>query len=332
MRIISRGALIRIGAAGLLLFVFWGCVMSMPGRSYNGPKVSPASGAELEQSLRAHVVELAERIGPRHLGAPDGLVAAEQHIASCLRNCGYQVAYQDFRVGGRTVRNIEVEIRGDARAGEIVIVGAHYDSCGDTPAANDNGSGVAALLELARRFHGQRLACTLRFVAFVNEEPPYFQTEQMGSLVYARRSRERGEQVVAMLSLETMGYFSDEPGSQKYPPVVGLAFPSIGNFIAFVGDLSSRTLVRQMIGAFRSTAKIPSEAAALPAWIHGIGWSDQWSFWQVGYPALMVTDTAPFRYPHYHERTDTPEKLDYARLALVVEGLESALAQLVKGD
>ncbi|MFN0056848.1 MAG: M28 family peptidase [Planctomycetota bacterium] len=299
----------------------------MPGSSYHGPPAQP-NGAELEQTLRAHVVELADRIGPRHVGAYDGLVAAEQFIAAQMSAAGYQVAYQEYRSSGRTVRNIEVEIAGSLRAAELLVIGAHYDSCEDTPAANDNASGVAALLELARRFHGKRPLCTLRFVAFVNEEPPHFQTSQMGSLVYARRSQERGERIVGMVSLETIGYFSDEPKSQKYPPIVGWLYPSVGNFIGFVSDTSSRKFLRSFVGAFRAHAKIPSVGAPLPGAIPGVGWSDHWSFWQAGYPAIMVTDTAPFRYPHYHEPTDTPEKLDYRRMALVVEGVEQAIEEL----
>jgi hypothetical protein len=144
----------------------------------------------------------------------------------------------------------------------------------------------------------------------------------MGSVRYARRCRQRDEQIVAMLSLETIGYYSDAPGSQQYPFPFGLLYPSEGNFIGFVGNVSSGDLVRTAIGAFRQHARFPSEGAAVPASIQGVGWSDHWSFWQVGYPGIMVTDTAPFRYPHYHRREDTPDKVDYARMARVVAGLE----------
>ena len=202
---------------------------------------------------------------------------------------------------------------------EIVLVGAHYDSVFGAPGANDNGSGVAALLALARRFAGKQTHHTLRFVAFVNEEPPYFQTSQMGSFVYAGRCKARGDRIAAMISLETIGYFSDAPRSQTYPvAVLGAFYPKVGNFIGIVGDVRSRWLVRRAIAEFRKDGKIPTEGAALPAFIAGVGWSDQWSFWQHGYPGIMITDTAPFRYPHYHEATDTPDKLDYDRFALVV--------------
>ena len=154
----------------------------------------------------------------------------------------------------------------------------------------------------------------------------------MGSRVYARRSHERGERIVAMLSLETIGYYSEAKGSQKYPFPFGLLYPSRGNFIAFVGNTRSADLVRACIHRFRQEAQFPSEGAALPGAIEGVGWSDHWAFWQEDYPALMVTDTAPFRYPHYHSIEDTPDKLDYERLARVTEGLEKVIRSLVNPD
>jgi Zn-dependent M28 family amino/carboxypeptidase len=171
-------------------------------------------------------------------------------------------------------------------------------------------------------------ARTVRFVAFVNEEAPYFETELMGSLQYARRCKERREKVCAMLSLETIGYFSDDAGSQKYPLPFNVFYPSTGNFIGFIGNIESGDLVKQLVTAFRQGAKFPSEGGALPSQIDGVGWSDHWSFWQMGYPAVMVTDTAPFRYPHYHAAADTPDKLLYDRLALVVGGLETVVRDL----
>jgi Zn-dependent M28 family amino/carboxypeptidase len=172
---------------------------------------------------------------------------------------------------------------------------------------------------------------TLRFVAFVNEEPPYFLSGEMGSQVYARRCKERGDKISAMISLETIGYFSDAPNSQTYPsPGLGLFYPQVGNFIGFVSNVKSRALLRRVITLFRKHAKIPSEGASLPAFIPGVSWSDQWSFWQHGYPAIMVTDTALFRYPYYHSSNDTPDKLDYDRFALVVSGIEKTIDELVE--
>jgi hypothetical protein len=182
---------------------------------------------------------------------------------------------------------------------------------------------------LARRFAGRQFAKTIRFVAFVNEEPPYFQTSEMGSLVYAGRCKQRGEHISAMISLETIGYFSDAPHSQSYPsPGFGMLYPKTANFIGFVSDLNSRHLLKRALKSFRDTKKLPSEGGAIPSFISGIGWSDHWAFWQHGYPAIMVTDSALFRYDHYHEPTDTPDKLDYDRFALVVSGMEYVVADL----
>ena len=177
---------------------------------------------------------------------------------------GYKVNRQSYQARGEPCHNLEVEIPGKTRGGEIVVVGAHYDSVSGCVGANDNGSGVAAVLALARAWSGRESARTLRFVAFVNEEPPFFQTEQMGSLVYARHCRQRNDNIVAMLSLETIGCYSDEPGSQKYPFPLGMFYPSRGNFIGFVGNTANRRLVQQCIKTFRRLVAFPSEGAALP--------------------------------------------------------------------
>jgi Zn-dependent M28 family amino/carboxypeptidase len=167
-------------------------------------------------------------------------------------------------------------------------------------------------------------------VLFVNEEPPHFKTVRMGSLVYAKRLRQSGEQVLGMLSLETLGYYSDAEGSQHYPPPLGLLYPQRGNFIAFVGLTSSRAFVRETIGSFRAHTPFPSEGGTAPGFIQGVDWSDHWSFEQVGIPALMVTDTAPFRYPHYHTHADRPQAIDHDRLARVVDGLADVIRARAK--
>jgi Zn-dependent M28 family amino/carboxypeptidase len=229
-----------------------------------------------------------------------------------------------------TVRNLEVELAGSSQADEIIVVGAHYDSVVGCPGANDNGSGVAAAIELARRLMERDLSRTVRLVFFVNEEPPFFTTDEMGSLHYARRCREESERVVAMFSLETMGCFSDKEGSQQYPFPFRFFYPSRGNFIAFVGNVASQGLVRRSVGSFRRQASIPAEGAAVPGWITGVGWSDHWSFWEQGYPGVMVTDTAPFRYAEYHTPLDTPDRVSYGHLARVVAGLERVVVDLAR--
>jgi Zn-dependent M28 family amino/carboxypeptidase len=302
----------------------------VPGKSHTGvPAALTPEEKSLADGLRRHVEAVATR--ERNLiNRPAELEAAARHIEFTLFGFGYGVETQRFRVDRDEARNVEVEVPGGARAGEIVVVGAHYDSAMGAPGANDNGSGVAALLELARLLRDSKPARTLRFVAFVNEEPPLYRGDAMGSLQYARRCRERGEDIVAMLSLETIGYYSEQPGSQRYPFPLGFFYPSTGNFIAFVSNLSSRGLLHEAIASFRRRAAFPSEGVAAPAFVPGVDWSDHWSFWQEGYPALMVTDTALYRYPHYHAAQDTPDKVNYEALARVVKGLEGMLRDLAQ--
>lgn len=320
-------------AAALLLLlalgIAWAAMIRMPGTSARGPlpPLSPEETA-IRDRLRTDLQTLAGDIGERNLPHPDAYEKAATWIEGELGDMGYSVHRQVFTVRAHEVRNIVAELRGATKPEEIVLVGAHYDSVEGTPGANDNGSGVVANLALARAFAGHPLDRTVRFVFFANEEPPYFKTVEMGSYAYAAGCKERHENVVAMLSLETMGYFTDAPHTQHYPKPFSLLYPSTGNFIGFVSNVTSGSLARRAIKAFRASATIPSEGAAVPGFIPGIDWSDQWAFWDDGVPAIMITDTAPFRYPHYHEPTDTPEKVDYDRLARVTRGLEGVVRYL----
>ncbi len=301
----------------------------MPGKSI--PKAAPLSPDEvaLRGELRASVQKLAGEIGERNMWHYPQLNSAADFIEDSFSRAGLRTRRDSYDMHGQACHNIEAEIPG-ARP-EILLIGAHYDSVFGSPGANDNGTGVAATLALAQRFAGRKPEHTLRFVAFVNEEPPYFLSDEMGSFIYAGRCKARGDKISAMISLETIGYFSDAPHSQTYPsPVLGIPYPKVGNFIGFVSNVHSRALLRRVVALFRKHAKIPSEGAALPAFIPGVSWSDQWSFWRQGYPGIMVTDTAPFRYPYYHSSSDTPDKLDYDRFTLVVSGMEKVIEDLDK--
>jgi hypothetical protein len=316
-----------IGIAGAALAAVAGGVMyltRMPGPVHNGA-LPPLTPQEQESSgvLRRHVQTLAGEIGGRSLHRPGSLEETASYIEHQLRSYGYAPVRHTFGAHGREFHNVEA--RG---ASGRVVIGAHYDTAGGLPGANDNGSGVAATLELARSVASQPAAAQLRFVFFVNEEPPYFQTEAMGSYAYARRCRAEGDAIDAMVSLETIGYYSDEPGSQSYPIGFHPGYPDRGNFLGFVSDPKSAPLLRRFVKAFRSATPLPAEGSAAPASIPGVGWSDHWSFWQFGYRALMVTDTAPYRYPYYHTAEDTPEKLDYDRLARALTGLRAAILAL----
>jgi Zn-dependent M28 family amino/carboxypeptidase len=306
-----------------------GYSLRMPGKTHSGP-LPPltAEEARIRDRLVAHVGILAGTIGERNLWRYPALSAAADYIEETLAGQGYRPADEPFASGGERVRNIVAVLPGRSVPEEIVLVGAHYDTVSGSPGANDNGSGVAALLELARLLAGRELPRTVRFVAFVNEEAPFFATDEMGSLVHARGASARGERIRAMLSLETIGWYSDRPGSQHYPFPLKYFYPDRANFIGFVGNLGSRALVRRALGSFRRHAHFPSEGAAVPASIEGVGWSDHWAFWQAGYDAIMVTDTAFFRYAHYHGADDTPDKVDYDRTARVVAGLADVVADL----
>lgn len=304
----------------------------MPGKSWSGvlPPLSMEQ-ARLADRLGKHTAMLSEEIGERNLWRDGTLDAAADYIEATLKSMGYAVSSQVYTVQGTSVRNLEAVHGGTSLAEEIVLIGAHYDTVNGSPGANDNASGVAALIEIARLLAAKQLARSVHFVAFVNEEAPFFYTWKMGSHRYARRAHERGDNITAMLSLETIGYYSDADGSQQYPnPVYAWLYPNTGNFIGFVGNLASRKLVRQCLGSFRRHSAFPSEGIAAPGRMMGIHWSDHWSFWQEGYPALMVTDTALFRYPHYHASTDLPDSIDYERLARVVEGLAKVAVDLAQ--
>jgi Zn-dependent M28 family amino/carboxypeptidase len=271
---------------------------------------------------------LAGTIGERNLWSYGALERAAQYVSTQLTESGYTPGRQTYELAKLPLSNVEAILEGTVRRSETVVVGAHYDTVAGCPGANDNATGVAAVLELAQRFSGRPQPRTIRFVAFVNEEPPFFQTAHMGSAVHANAARARGDRVVGMLSLETMGYYSEEKGSQRYPELMTAGYPDVGNFIGFVANIESARLLLRARRAFKRRTSFPLQSAAVPAAIPGVGWSDHWAFWQAGYPALMVTDTAPFRYPWYHTADDTPDKIDYDRLAHVVDGLEAVIESI----
>ena len=311
------------------LFAYVRSIVVMPGESYQGALPAGTDDEQaLAERLRRDVVMLGETIGERNHVRYRELATAMEYIEGRFDEAGIASRRETYESGGQAFANLVAELPGSRERSEILVVGAHYDSVVGSPGANDNATGVAALLALAAALAGHSPQRTLRFVAFVNEEPPHFQTEAMGSLVHARRCAQRGERVAGAISLETMGYYSTERGSQHYPPPLGWLYPSRGDFIGFVGNTDSRAFLHELVGSFRRHARFPSEGAALPSGMPGAGWSDHWAFWQAGYPGVMVTDTAPFRYPHYHTAHDTPDGLDYLRLARVVRGLEAAIRDL----
>ncbi len=302
-----------------------------PGQSFTGA-LQPLDNfqARVRDHLKEHVTMLAGQIGERNVAHSDRLVQAAAYIRQNLEQQDYTVQEQDFTVQGKTCRNLYVVLDGADRSKGAVVVGAHYDSVAGSPGADDNASGVAAVLELARTMKNAATTRPIIFAFSPNEEAPYFKTENMGSLQFARSLKLQRVPIASMISVETIGYYSDQAGSQKYPTGIASFYPKTGNFIGFVSDLKSRALLHKAVAEFRSSTHFPSEAASLPGWVNGVGWSDHWAFWQTGVPAIMVTDTAPFRYPYYHTAQDTPDKLDYDKMARVVVGLKHVVQTLAE--
>jgi hypothetical protein len=337
MRLALRISIGLAGIAVLLLAIAIAAAMVMttvPGRPYAGALPSLTSDeSALAIRLQKHVEAIGSR--PHNIEHFEELEKTALHIEATLAAAGHQVNRHSFQADGKTVRNIEVVLpsaAGDGPDVPTIVVGAHYDSCEDAPGANDNASGVAAVLELASLLKdlagsaGKRI----RLVLFVNEEPPYFHTPDMGSVRYADALAARGENVVAMYALDDVGFFSAEPGSQHYPPPFGMVFGNTGDFVAFVAMSGSRDLLDRTVASFRSHTDFPSVGGVAPGFIPGVDWSDHWSFARRGFPAVMITDTAIFRYPHYHQPTDTPDKVEVEKLARLVKGIERLIRDIAK--
>lgn len=309
-----------------LLSPFFYRVINMPGRPFEGtlPQLGPDEKQTGDELLK-HTRLLSELIPDRSLGSP-GLEASAQYIEKCFTDFGYKTRSQAYELKGHTLRNIDAVLPGSKYPEKILVLGAHYDTVAGTPGADDNASGVAALLELARRFAAKPLPVTVRFVAFTNEETYNYET--MGSYAYAQECRKNGDNVIGMFSLEMLGSYSDEEGTQNYPFPFNIFYPSKGNFIAFVGNTVSRDFLRQSIGSFRNLCQFPSYGCAAPDWVSDASRSDHLSFWKFGYPAVMLTDTSNFRYKHYHGAEDTIDKLDFDRMSRVVNGFARMVEDL----
>jgi hypothetical protein len=287
---------------------------------------SDTSGAEVDR-LRAHVQMLAVTCHPRSHDEPQNLDRAAAYIREQLKSEGGRVVEQEYEWGSERYRNVIASF--GPEDGPRVVVGAHYDTVEGSPGADDNASGVAGLIELGRRLGESPPRGRVDLVAFTLEEPPHFRSERMGSAHHAASLRAAGVAVRAMLSLETIGCFRDEEDSQSYPlGVLRALYPSRGNFVAVIGRLRDGGLTRAVKRAMLSASELPVESLNAPAVMAGVDFSDQLSYWAYGYPGLMVTDTAFYRNPRYHEPTDLPDTLDYARMGQVVQGVHAAVRAL----
>jgi Zn-dependent M28 family amino/carboxypeptidase len=322
-------ALFALLALALSIFLY--VMFGMPGRSIDAAGVRDVENlAVFATRLKAHVEVLADDIGERNPSIDIGkLNLAANYIHDQLQTLGYVVNERIF--GDQQFRILSVELTGSTNPDEFIVAGAHYDTTIGSPGADDNASGVAVLLEIARELHGKRPARSIRLIMFPNEERPYGRSELGGSYVSARDSADKEEKIIGMMSLEMLGYFSDEAGSQRYPSHLSLIFPDRANRIFFASNLESRYFLRQAVGHFREQAILPSDGAAMPRrLVRGIDRSDHRSYWRFGYPAILVTDGAEYRNPNYHQQSDLPGTLDYQRMARVMLGLASTLEALAQ--
>jgi hypothetical protein len=335
-------ALFSLCIGGLYLFIrksknarrwflspMFSSIVGMPGKSYRGPltELTPSEKI-LRARLEKKVNDLSITIGERSIAEYAGMQKAMSYIEDSFTEDSYKVEKQWIVFKDKPMANIIAEKKGMTNINKVVVIGAHYDTIPGSPGADDNATGVAAMLELARIFCEIETPYNIRFVAFANEEHPGSDQKAMGSYACAAGCRERNENIIAMLSLEMLGFYSDAEGSQHYPEPFSLFYPTSANFIGFVGNSNSKDLVRQSVAAFRKSVQFPCEGLAAPDSIRDIGRSDHWGFWQFGYPALMVTDTSNFRYKHYHTEEDTPDKLDFERFTRVVTGLTHVISYL----
>jgi len=289
--------------------------------------IFPVRNTSPAENLKNHVYKLSHVIGDRSVSRFDKLNDAAEYITKEFRAFGYEVTFQPYSTRGMVFKNIIVTKKGCKSPNEIVILGAHYDTC-NNPGADDNASGVAGLLELARTFHGKKTERTLKFIAFVNEEPPFFKKNTMGSRVYTAAAKENGDNIKAALVLEMIGYYSNKPKSQHYPPGFSFFYPKKANFIGVAGNFNSSRLTKTVVSSFKKGTEFPIESIIAPSLLPGIDYSDNWSFWKEGYAAVMITDTAFYRNPHYHKASDTYETLDYESISEVVNGLSATLSDL----
>lgn len=292
----------------------------------------PFDLSKMKEEMEADVAYL-QSLGPRNSMSEAEyaqLRICEGWVKEKWESQGYVVRVDSFSVDARDYANLEIELPGSTSPSEIIIVSAQYDTLPDSPGANNNGSGMAVLFQLSALLRSYAPDKTLRLVAFVNEEDPFFGTEKMGSYQYAMRSHERGEDIEFMLSLDALGIYKEEPGTQTFPFPFSLLYPDKGNFLAFIGNLPSRKYVMVATRGFRKGSAFPIRAGVVPEWVEGAGWSDHLSFWKFGYPGIQVTDTGAFRAASHTTSEDTMEKLNFDALSRIVVGMYGSIIELTK--
>ncbi|MCB2376802.1 M28 family peptidase [Hymenobacter sp. BT635] len=285
-----------------------------------GPAVAAPATADTVR-LRHHLVALTSTPEPRNYQHLASLNQAADYIRRELQAAGARLSEQPYQVQGNTYRNV-IGSFGPENSPRLII-GAHYDVCGEQPGADDNGTGVAALLELARLLGQQNtLPYRIELVAYTLEEPPFFRTNSMGSYVHAKSLHDQQVAVKGMVALEMLGYYDDRKNSQDYPLApLKLVYGSRGNYVTVAQKFGNGRFGRQFARRYKQTAALPVRRFKAPAWLPGIDFSDHLNYWQFDYPAVLLTDTAFYRNKHYHEPTDTLERLDMRRLGLAVDAV-----------
>ena len=321
-------AVIVIGT--IVAFYLRMSMFSMPGTSYTGALL-PMTGEEVlvRNHLSAHVDALAKDIGPRNTTKPGTLDRAADYIVKIFKDYGYTPNELVFDIGGLKLRNIEVVIPGTDSSKGAIIVGAHYDTNYDSPGANDNASGVGCLLEMARLLKNQRTEHPIRLVCFTNGEPPWYKSKEMGSYHYAIKCQQENMKVSAMISIDEIGFFPDVVATQHYPSPYNGFYPTMGNFLAVVGNPQSINLVKDFVGDFRSVVKFPCEGlVAQDPFSNGMENSDHYYFWTMNYPAIWINDTVFYRYGDYHKPTDINNRVDVDKETRIVTGLTKVIVDL----
>jgi len=315
--------------------IFWGIVLAVLllawasltqpvlvlGKNKHIPAVSSAR-------LRSHVRMLSEVLVPRDCDHPANLARAAAYISREFEKAGGRVRRQVYRADEDEYRNVIAQFGPEGK--QRMVVGAHYDAYGEMPAADDNASGVAVLIELAHLLGKAPPQKCVELVAYALEEPPYFSTRQMGSAIHAAESERQGVAVSVMLSIESVGYFSDARGSQRFPFPISLCCPRRGNFIAIVGRTQDSMILRRVKKAMIAGTTLPVRSLSVPSFFPGVDESDQASYWKRGYPGLMITDTDYFRNRNYHTDRDTANTLDYRRMAMVVQGVYAVVQEIAR--
>ena len=322
-KILAAGAVLVLLAAGAAGYAWYRLTQPfVSAGEIAAPAAQTASAARLQQVVRKLSTDFADRT----FDNKSRLEGAAVYLESQLAALGLKVESQRFNAEGRPYRNLVVKLGPDTP--EVMVVGAHYDVAGEQPGADDNASGVAGLLELARLLKSQSFRQRVELVVYANEEPPFFRTPYMGSAVHARSLAESGKRASLMLSLECIGYFSDEPGSQDHPVrLLNAIYPTTGNFISLVGFYQDGDVARQVKAAMKSASDLPVYSINAPGFVVGVDFSDHLNYWNEGFVGMMVTDTAFYRNKAYHTPQDTADRLDYGRMAKVVEGVRAVVMQ-----